>query len=278
MVRPVSLLLVLVLCLSGYFLLSRTHYKYHQLRRSNGYHTFLMSSGAGLLLLFLAIFVYFIGQQIYQLTGYSWSLAKCILYDILQTKASATDVALLDISMVMGCLSLLLPVLRYRGSVDNYYSELLSSYENDPESSEFTELFFRSLEFGLPILFTMSDRKVFIGYITSMNIFDFNDIHIRPILSGYRHKDSLKLILVTPYKDVFDTLKKNNDGFDEDAFTVTLPLREILHAHLYDFEYQKDFELKEQGFTQNNKATIEEPTFDDDFSFDTLNNILKNLN
>ncbi|MDG2881785.1 hypothetical protein P7M59_28240, partial [Vibrio parahaemolyticus] len=197
------------------------------------------------------IFVYFIGQQIYQLTGYSWSLAKCILYDILQTKASATDVALLDISMVMGCLSLLLPVLRYRGSVDNYYSELLSSYENDPESSEFTELFFRSLEFGLPILFTMSDRKVFIGYITSMNIFDFNDIHIRPILSGYRHKDSLKLILVTPYKDVFDTLKKNNDGFDEDAFTVTLPLREILHAHLYDFEYQKDFELKEQGFTQN---------------------------
>ncbi len=107
MVRPVSLLLVLVLCLSGYFLLYRTHYKYHQLRRSNGYHTFLMSSGAGLLLLFLAIFVYFIGQQIYQLTGFSWSLAKCILYDILQTNASTSDVALLDISMVMGCLSLL---------------------------------------------------------------------------------------------------------------------------------------------------------------------------
>ncbi|MCR9664497.1 hypothetical protein [Vibrio parahaemolyticus] len=111
-----------------------------------------------------------------------------------------------------------------------------------------------------------------------MNVFDFNDIHIRPILSGYRDKTDLTLKLVTPYKDVFDSLKKDDDGFDEDAFTVTLPLREILHAHLYDFEYQKDFDLKEEGFTQNNKATIEEPTFNDDFSFDALNSILKKFN
>ena len=262
MVRPVSLLLVLVLCLSGYFLLYRTHYKYHQLRRSNGYHTFLMSSGAGLLLLFLAIFVYFIGQQIYQLTGFSWSLAKCILYDILQTNASTSDVALLDISMVMGCLSLLLPTVIYRGSVDNFYSELLTSYENDPESSEFTELFFRSLEFGLPILFTMSDRKVFIGYITSMNVFDFNDIHIRPILSGYRTQKKLRLKLVTPYQDLFESLGDEGSEFDEDVFTVTLPLREILHAHLYDFTYQDDFSFIESGFQRTSKATIKDHSYD----------------
>ncbi|NNN64706.1 hypothetical protein [Vibrio sp. 2-1(7)] len=221
-----------------------------------------MSSGAGLLLLFLAIFVYFIGQQIYQLTGFSWSLAKCILYDILQTNASTSDVALLDISMVMGCLSLLLPTVIYRGSVDNYYSELLTSYENDPESSEFTELFFRSLEFGLPILFTMSDRKVFIGYITSMNVFDFNDIHIRPILSGYRTQKKLRLKLVTPYQDLFESLGDEGSEFDEDVFTVTLPLREILHAHLYDFTYQDDFSFIESGFQRTSKATIKDHSYD----------------
>ncbi|MEZ9590965.1 hypothetical protein AB4302_08350 [Vibrio breoganii] len=151
---------------------------------------------------------------------------------------------------------MLLPTIYYRGDEEAFLEALLQEYENDPESSEFTELFFRSLEFGLPILFTMSDRKVFIGYITQINYFDTNDIHIRPLLSGYRDKESLSLKLVTPYKDVFEDLEEKDAGFDQDAFTVTLPLREIVHAHLYDFEYQGDFETKEKGFNEMSKASF----------------------
>ncbi|MCG6267994.1 hypothetical protein [Vibrio furnissii] len=184
------------------------------------------------------------------------------MIDTIHLEARLSDLVLTDVALIALGLSLIIPVMLYKGNQEEFYASLLDEYEVDPENSEFTELFFRSLSFGLPILFTMSDRKVFIGYITSVNYFDFNDIHISPILSGYRHKDNLKLELVTPYQDVLESLV--DEEVDDEVFTVTLPLREIVHAHLYDFEYQDYFNLKEQGFEQTNQATFTDVAYDGD--------------
>lgn len=260
MIKPVSILIIFVFCISGYILLSRTHHKYHQLRRSNGYHTFLLSCGAGLVLFALSLGMYELANSLCRALNWYPSLAKFILVDTIHINASVPDLVLSDVALITLFLSVLLPALYYRGSDEKFLGSLLNEYETDPENSEFTELFFRSLRFGLPILFTMSDRKVFIGYITSINYFDFNDIHVSPILSGYRNKDTLKLELVTPYQDVLDALAyevtDSRRQVDESVFTVTLPLREIIHAHLYDFEYQDYFSLKEQGFQKTNEASF----------------------
>jgi len=129
----------------------------------------------------------------------------------------------------------------------------------DSESPEYTSLFFRSYEYGLPILFTMSDRKVYIGYVPVIHAKPFNDIHVIPILSGFRDKDNLKLELVTPYKDIIHDVENDQEKeLDFEAFTVALPLREIVYAHLHDFERYEDFKKAEEklNYSQGDEYTF----------------------
>lgn len=52
---------------------------------------------------------------------------------------------------------------------------------------------------------------------------------------------------VTPYQDIIHDVENDNEKeLDFEAFTVTLPLREIVYAHLHDFEKYEDFKKAEK--------------------------------
>lgn len=247
MPKPISLLFILVLCIAGYYLLNKLHRFHYSLKRSNGYHTFLSSATAGLTLCGFAIVIYAISDLILKACGWHLSLGEVVLNNILKYKASQNSIILFDVLAITITLSLLIPVAYYKCSLEHQLNCFLKEFAQDGESPEFTQLFFRSFQFGLPILFTMSDRKIYIGYVTEIRSQPFNDVHVIPIVSGHRDSSNLRLVPVTPYQDIIHDVENDaTQELDFEAFTVTLPIREIVYAHLHDFEKYEEFKKAEK--------------------------------
>lgn len=245
MIKP-SVLFVLILCIAGYIFAQGFHKTHYQLKRSNGYHTFLISAAIGLFLFAVATFVYMFGMVTTEWVDWRISIGSYVLLDVFQSDISASEVVLFDVSIIALFLSWILPWLFYLPK-GRKFSAFLYEFSEDAESPEFTQLLFQSHMHGLPILFTMSDRKIYIGYIYKINTKNFNIINILPYFSGYRDKDTLELHKVTPYHSVIEDIENSGENeVDFERFTIALPLREIVHAHLHDFRYEGHFKEKEE--------------------------------
>jgi len=245
MIKP-SVVFILVLCIAGYNFYDRLPKLKFRLKRSSGYHTFLLSASGGMFLFAISAFLYWLCFEFFSWIEVYPSLGRYILIDIYISEATIGERALFDTSVIALLLSYLLPRY-YFGDKKEVRKRLLIEFSGDSEAPELTQLFFRSMRFGIPVLFTMSDRKVYIGYILEVHTTDFNDVFILPIFSGYRDKNDLTLVPVTPYQDVLDDIANdlNSSDVDYEKFTVGLPLREILYAHLHDFNYYEKFKEKE---------------------------------
>lgn len=255
MSRPFSIFFVLIICIAGYYLLNNIHRTHYSLKRSNGYHTFLSSATAGIAIYGCSIAVYAVADCLFDLFNWHFSLGDIVLNKILRFDATNKSTTLFDVCAITVVICVVYPLYLYKFKPENKRLDFLEEFAQDGESPEFTQLFFRSYEFGLPILFTMSDRKIYIGYVTEIHSKPFNDVHIIPIVSGYRHSTDLKLIPVTPYQDIIhDVENDEKKELDFEAFTVTLPLREIVYAHLHDFEKYEDFKKAEKrlDYSQDN--------------------------
>ncbi|WP_116645074.1 hypothetical protein [Salinivibrio sp. HTSP] len=265
MIKP-TVLIVFILGIAGYNLLRNIHKTHYVLKRSNGYHTFFSSSSAGIILFVIATLLYFWLIKL----GYNYnpdnSLGKSLLETTFSQEFTPEFISLIEISALTLLLSQAIPWFFYL-PLDK--KEMLRrEFLRDAESPEFTRLFYQSSLTGIPVLFTLSDRKVYIGYIYEIQVKQFTDIYILPLFSGYRCQNELKLKKVTPYKSVVDLLetkeierKKNvlsragyyeedineyvNDYLDQRNiwadFIIALPLREIVHAHLHDFAHENMF-------------------------------------
>ncbi|EWH05747.1 hypothetical protein AT00_13410 [Pseudoalteromonas lipolytica SCSIO 04301] len=94
---------------------------------------------------------------------------------------------------------------------------------------------------------------MYIGYISEIGI-DSNDIHLLPILSGYRCNEKKDLIYLIDYKPVIEhILNEEFDAIDEGVekksklgvykkFAIAIPHREVVHANLHDTSYKKHFD------------------------------------
>ncbi|MGR5311974.1 hypothetical protein C5F64_15625 [Photobacterium damselae subsp. damselae] len=246
MIKP-SVLIVFVLCLSGYLYLKTNPKTSVTLSRTSGYHTFFWSASWGVGMGVRAVVIYYIGILLHDCFGWSFSLGNLFLNTILKCDLSYTGIAIFDLSVVTIILGYLLPASSFKFNKKTQKERQIGWLREDTESPEFTKLFFKSFEYGLPILFTMSDRKVYIGYVLEIHATNFNDVNIIPIFSGYRDKDTLSLVPVTPYKDVIGEVEdETQEKIDIEVFSVTLPLREINHAHLHDFRYYSKFKSLEE--------------------------------
>jgi len=247
MVKP-SVIFILIICIAGYYFYDSVPKTKLRLKRSSGYHTFLLSATGGTFLFVVSTFIICIFSYIFNWVGISLSLGHYILIDIFASEATFTDVMLFDTCCIAVVLSWGLPRYYY-GDINSRRKHLIYELANDDEGPELNKLFVKSMKYGLPILFTMKDRKVYIGYIMEVHTTDFNDIFILPIFSGYRNKDDLTLVPVTPYQDVLDGIAndKEEPDINYEKFTVGLPLREISYAHLHDFNYYKKFKEKEEN-------------------------------
>ncbi|KLN65714.1 MULTISPECIES: hypothetical protein [Vibrio] len=313
MIKP-TIFLFFVFGIAGYAFLRQYHGTLHSLNRSNGYHTFFVASAVGIVLFSISALIYFFLYRAGLYLGVTFDLGRWILTDVFfKDDVKQDQVALIDISMLSVALGALLPNITYlfgtptsrwrRRSepgvlrfiffilvkrpikllilepferfLEKRRESISKSYLKDSESTELSRLLAMSLEHRLPILFTMSDNKVFIGYPLFIPVKPHNDIYILPVVSGYRCKDTRAFSKVTDYTPVVELLvEKEKEKFkramttkgvsaeDVEAFmesderlftkeeqwkkfTVALPCREIVHAHLHDLELESIFHQQE---------------------------------
>jgi hypothetical protein len=309
MIKP-TVLLLFVFGIAGYGFLSQYPSQAHGLKRSTGYHTFFVTTAFGLVLFAFSAILYAIIYKVGTSFGVGFDLGRWILEDaFFLDQPVQTDIALVDISFLAIAIGWVAPYFLYTDSerinrckralmwviksnlitrapyclVANTVNKIKSrhsqnmthAYLKDSESTEISRLLAMSLDHRLPILFTMSDNKVFVGFPLHIPLKSHNDIYILPVVSGFRCTKTCKFEKVTEYMPVIDMLvekkkaefkrvvttkgeseqavdafvSENPDLFTRDEqwrkFSVALPCREIIHAHLHDLELEQVFKKLE---------------------------------
>jgi hypothetical protein len=95
----------------------------------------------------------------------------------------------------------------------------------------FLRLFHRAATESLMVSVTLSNRKVYIGYVLKTPNFtpEQQFVALLPLLSGYRDKDTLQLEITTNYVKVISTNPKSAPDF-----AVTFAIDTIDCANLFD--------------------------------------------
>lgn len=117
-----------------------------------------------------------------------------------------------------------------------------------------------------PICLTMTDRKVYVGYLSgAIDPSDTNDmVRILPYMSGFRSKESLELVITDYYDQLYekhqrsDSTGKGEEPEDnqplatQSDFEVALPIRDIRSCRLFDtrlyLKYQRERRTAFAGF------------------------------
>lgn len=282
MIKP-TILLILLMSVTGYIFCKTFHVTTLKFSKSSGYHTFLNSAsfGGGL---FIFSFIIFWLLTLWSNAGlWHLSITSILIHavnDVLPNMyVPLFYIHIIQISIIALLFALLLPkfLIWYAAWLSGKSESLIRRYTykkiaNTDDSPEFTSITFKSWETGLPVAFTMSNRKVYIGVIIE-GANHINDIIVLPLKSGYRCKDEQRLELVTHYQPVFTELKearvkleskqkaeneaypkpksgpkkesKNTPNKDLEKFYITLPIREIIHANLHDFKRRDLFQKHE---------------------------------
>ena len=95
------------------------------------------------------------------------------------------------------------------------------------------QLVYNAIEKRQPVLVTLDNRKVYVGYVIDSPDLEQDNVHMGlvPLLSGYRDAQTLRTHFSVDYLSVFES-----PGVDHNDFTVVIPLDRVSSAHLFDLE------------------------------------------
>lgn len=110
-------------------------------------------------------------------------------------------------------------------------TEKAKSREISRHGNALTRLLHRAAEESLLISVTLENRKWYVGWVTESPSLDPQELYFRllPFTSGYRDKDSLETYRTVYYQNVLE-----DQSLDPDRFFVTLPLKDVTVASLFD--------------------------------------------
>lgn len=145
-------------------------------------------------------------------------------------------------------------LIRVFFALDEATLKINAMYTAEPAPT-MIDIVFASYRHGLPMAVTLSDRKVYVGYpaFVSSSMFSPHggDLHLTPLISGYRDKDDLTLKFTTPYDTVLKELEEiETEELDGEQFMITIPVREVAHAHLYNPTLQSVFDRHAEVFRE----------------------------
>ena len=100
------------------------------------------------------------------------------------------------------------------------------------------------LGLALALLFSLSNRKWYVGYIAEAWSLDPQEAYLRllPILSGYRDPANLGIIPTTYYRPVY-----SRPGIEKDRFVIVIPLKDVEMANLFDENVYAEYFAPEAG-------------------------------
>jgi hypothetical protein len=257
--------------------------KYHA-AREKGYRLYFRTALYGILLSAVASFLHLYLTESY--SNYLPYLRDYIGAFTQHTQTvSQSDVALLSIGAITLVLGMTLGHLLNLIPYSKRFMLYLAT-END----DFERLVLRALRKLMPICVTMSNNKVYVGYVTGTidPSVERTALRILPLLSGYRDKDDGSIFFNTSYHEVYERITANDNqpkiSFVDDSetyeksaeqlereireqlildhleirdFEKILPFNEIRSSNLFDITAYQTFSLHTEDALQFIKPTPE---------------------
>ena len=119
-----------------------------------------------------------------------------------------------------------------------------------PKNYDFEKLIARSVFTNTPIMFTLEDGKIYVGWTNAAP----NPVHARrsvrflPLMSGYRDSKTHKVTFVTDYYEIFNKISSPEcselNHLSAEDFEVVVPVDRICSSHLFDLVVFNHFESK----------------------------------
>ncbi len=108
----------------------------------------------------------------------------------------------------------------------------------------------------IPISLTIANRKVYIGFpLESPDPHAAGkSISLMPLISGYRDKDTLKLVLTTDYIPIYDKAKTASQKYDE--FRLVIPVDQVVSIGFFDFVAYKQFQNNRSRTSKRGKRDV----------------------
>ncbi|QPB84186.1 hypothetical protein CWC22_014780 [Pseudoalteromonas rubra] len=253
MIKP-TVLLILFFLVSGNRFLSNYPTTVVKYEKSEGYHTFILAAVAGVLLhivsfIILTVFTLCFPSLAYSI-GFEFKKFVEVLMPSIASNAEILNmVSVSGVAFVLAGLAPAIIIKLYALANRNLILEAWQKDATGDKTPEFLSLAFSSASLGLPVAFTMKNRKVYIGYIIRTSAAS-NDLEILPIVSGYRKKEDLDLVYLVDYQPITDKISeddktRNSSNIASDViakkFAIVLPHREIVHANLHDMSQMEHF-------------------------------------
>lgn len=275
------LLLILPILVSGFIYCNKNPYLFYKINRYDGQYLYLQSARYGLMFFGSSVFIASISSYlifnvcVYQINidfvaWFSKYIEGSSLSSFISKSYSSNKIAFLSTVFV---LNLFLPLIwclyinrkdqKRVGLVGSDYSTFvqLSVYKDSPVQFWIMKSLLTSeSEDPSQLMFSMSDRKVYVGVVIRVMpgnelTESCNEIVIRPIMSGYRDKDNLTVDFKTHYADIVKEEKDKDEGNID--FELILKQESISTITPFDFDTYKKFDAKKDksdGDVESNAA------------------------
>lgn len=226
--------------IAGYMFANRWLISRFRIGRSNGYALYFSAAthGAALLLLATAS-VLFLDKLCPNLFSTLNILSSGLGFTPESPELHSRLVAILLLTLFYGLVG---------GAFMNLFLDRYQAYKQVIADSDFERLVLRAIERSLPMLVTLDNGKVYVGYAirTIDPMSDTKELRVLPVFSGFRSPETGEVTFRTNYSRVLMNIRKDDDvdnSKDVDPklshltagdFEVVIPVSRIVTSTLYD--------------------------------------------
>lgn len=246
-------ILIIPLLVSGYIVLTTHPYHYYRLHRYDGQLLYMKAATFGLWSFAWTILIAYIIKWLLP----SFHLVSVVREQLDLKLSEPGGERIIGWIILLSCGSIILSWFWGKGSkhIMIFKRKLIFFFQNIDSSnidfeniimlrmrqdlvkdSPMDEIFFDSLVDRKSVLVTLQNKKVYVGIVNGLGEPNEKEepnqyISILPIISGYRDKDTLKVILENEYK-----------GLNDVDTSVIFPLEEISQVSWFDMSVHKTVE------------------------------------
>lgn len=152
---------------------------------------------------------------------------------------------------VLFALTVLVAMVSSSYMVDKFNLNNLSKLKNQ---DGFLNIVLEAMENGKPVKVSLKSKKIYVGavYHEQFEQLDLDNLVIVPYLSGYRDKDTLKIIFDCNYTEVYgkygvQEITSNPNSYHLSDFRLNIKVSEIESISLFHQEMFDDFQKNKEN-------------------------------
>ncbi|MEO9703245.1 hypothetical protein [Marinobacter alexandrii] len=241
--------LLIIPLIAGYAFADSWHGARYRIARATGYSLYFSAAlyGAALLVMGGLVLLYLIGVE----SGFLQYLETVLGFLKINVGSEAAEVQTAAVSFLTLMLGL------FGGHALNLIPGTNKIFlDIAVKDSDFERLVLRGIRRSLPMLVTLDNGKVYVGYVIRAidPLASEKELRILPVFSGFRSKETGTVAFHTNYSGVLRqvalNVKGSKDGADKKTalshleigdFEVVMPVSKIVTSTLYDKEAKEMF-------------------------------------